>query len=70
MIEWSKCRKKDIEIDRLFSVLQTTMSCCKWSKSDWALVLLGVLQGTVLGPLYINDTSSDIKSEIRLFADS
>ena len=41
--------------------------------SKWASVLSGVPQGTVLGPLlfslYINDISTDIDSEIRLFAD-
>ena len=45
----------------------------KGVKSDWAPVVSGVPQGTVLGPLlfslHINDITSDIESEIRLFAD-
>ena len=39
-------------------------------KSDWTPVLSGVPQGTVLGlSLYIKDITTDIDSEIRLFAD-
>ena len=42
-------------------------------KSNWVLLLSGVPQGTVLGPLlfslYINDITEDIDSELRLFAE-
>ena len=42
-------------------------------KSDWALVVSGIPQGTVLGPLlfclHTNDITTDIEFEIRLFAD-
>ena len=43
------------------------------AKSDWAPVLSGVPQGTVLClvlfSLYLNDIPTDIDSEVRLFAD-
>ena len=60
-------------MDRFFSLFQTAASVVNGIKSDWAPILSGVPQGTVLGPvlfsLYINDITTDIDSEIRLFAD-
>ena len=54
-------------------MLQTTTTCCKWSKIWLGSGFVGCPQGTVLChllfSLYINDISSDIESAIRLFAD-
>ena len=54
-------------------MLQTAESCRNGVKTDWAPVVSGVPQGTVLGPLlfslHINDITADIEYEIRLFAD-
>ena len=61
------------EMDRLFLCYRQQRVVVNGAKSDWAPVLSGIPQGTVLGPLlfslYINDISTDIDSEIRLFAD-
>ena len=56
-----------------FLCYRTQRAVVTGETSEWAPVLSGVPQGTVLGPLlfslYINDISTDIDSEIRLFAD-
>ena len=52
---------------------QATKGCFNGAKSQWALVLSDVLQGTVFGPLlfflYIKDIMGGIESEIGLIAD-
>ena len=60
-------------MDRLFSLFRQQGVVVNRIKSDWAPVLSGVPQGTVLGPmlfsLHVYDITTDIDSEIRLFAD-
>ena len=69
----ANCFSYGIGGNRFFAMLQTTTSCCKWSKVRLGPSFVECPQGTVLGPLlfslYINDITSDIESEIRLFAD-
>ena len=60
-------------MDRFFSVLQTTTSCCKRSKIGLGLGFVwcptGHCSWSLVFSLYISNISTDIDSEIRLFAD-
>ena len=70
---WLWYRWIDTEMDRIFSVLQTTASCCKRSKiglgPGFVWCPTGHCPCPLLFSLYINDIPTDTDSEIRLFAD-
>ena len=60
-------------MDRCFPVRQTTVSCCKRSEDRLGSRFFGCATGhrscSFSIPVYINDISTDLGSEIRLFAD-
>ena len=60
-------------MDRFFSVVQTTESCCKQSKirlgPGFVWCPTGLCPWSLVVSLYINDISTDIDSEIRLLVD-
>ena len=66
--------EENIEMDRRFLRFRQQRVVVNGFKSDWDHVVSDVPQSIVLGPLlfsvHINVISSDIESEIRLFADN
>ena len=60
-------------MDRFFSLFQAAASCSKWNKirlgPRFSLVPQATVRGPLLLSLYINNTTTDTDSEIRLFAD-
>ena len=56
-------------MDRVLSMLQTTTSCCKWSKVRLSPSSVGCVPWHCSWSLVVNDITLDIESEIRLFAD-
>ena len=75
MTFWSKRVNKHYDFRLIKSFVSDTVQrvTLNGETADWECIQAGVPQGPFLGPLffliYINDSATDLKSNVKLFAD-